>query len=178
MAAVVPAARRAVPCTCVATGLPLPHPHTRSPAAKAALDDLAPPGKLRWFEADLLSPAAWDAPLRDCTALIHTAAVVTLSPKHPERTVRPAVLGVANVLGAVNRCRTIKRVVLTSSIAAVGGKPTPGRVYTGAEEVGVRAQLAAPCRAGRCREEGSAPVRAPTLSIASARRRGGLQPGV
>lgn len=93
----------------------------RSPEKAAFLHDLPGPGRLEIVTADLLDPASWGPALAGCEGLVHSAAHVVLSAKDPEREiVIPAVEGTRAVLGAAAVARTVRRVVLTSSVAAVG----------------------------------------------------------
>jgi nucleoside-diphosphate-sugar epimerase len=77
-------------------------------------------GKLRLFEADLLKPHSFDAAMRGCSVVIHTASPYFLDkPKDIQRQlVQPALDGTLNVLSSVERSPEVTRVVLTSSIAA------------------------------------------------------------
>ena len=79
------------------------------------------PGSLKLFKADLLDADSFDAPMQGCEVLMHTASPFVLDgfTDANEALVRPAVEGTRNVLNAANRCETLKRVVLTSSVAAV-----------------------------------------------------------
>jgi len=79
------------------------------------------PGQLTLFEADLLQPGSFDTAMQGCTEVIHTASPYFLGkPKDPMRElVQPALEGTRNVLGSVNRSTSVKRVVLTSSVAAL-----------------------------------------------------------
>lgn len=90
--------------------------HLQKIAAEAA-------GTLRLFKADLLDASGFDAAMKDCTVVMHTASPFVLSGFRDanEALVRPAVEGTRNVLEAAKRCATVRRVVLTSSIAAVMG---------------------------------------------------------
>lgn len=98
---------------------------TSRPDKVAHLTDLAKasPGKLRLFEADLLSPGAFDEAMLGCELVMHTASPFLLG-KHKDAQsafIRPALEGTRNVLKAVNAAVTVKRVVLTSSAAAIFG---------------------------------------------------------
>lgn len=96
----------------------------RNPAKAAHLQALAQgaPGRLELVPADLLQPGSFDAAVAGCTGLIHVAAVAKLTAPDPQREiVDPAVEGVKNVLAAAEKSKTITRVVLTSSVAAIGG---------------------------------------------------------
>jgi nucleoside-diphosphate-sugar epimerase len=79
------------------------------------------PGQLLLFEADLLVDGSFDQALAGCSIVIHTASPYTIDkPKNPEdQLIRPALNGTLNVVASVNRTNTVRRVVLTSSIAAL-----------------------------------------------------------
>ena len=94
----------------------------RSPDKAAFLLELPGPGRLEVVVADLLRPETWIGAIAGCEGLIHTAAHVVLASKDPERDIiTPAVEGTRAVLDAAARAGTVRRVVLTSSVAAVGG---------------------------------------------------------
>lgn len=81
------------------------------------------PGKLKLFRANLLEAGSFDEAMAGCDVVMHTASPFVLdgySDAH-EALVRPAVEGTRHVLEAAKRCHTVKRVVLTSSVAAVFG---------------------------------------------------------
>lgn len=83
----------------------------------------APAGTLKLFKADLLDPASFDEAMAGCEVVMHTASpfVVRGFKDANEALIRPAVEGTRHVLEAVNRTISVKRVVLTSSVAAVFG---------------------------------------------------------
>lgn len=83
----------------------------------------APQGTLKLFRADLLDQGSFDAPMAGCEVVIHTASpfVVRGFKSAQEALIRPAVEGTRNVLEACNRTDSVKRVVLTSSVAAIYG---------------------------------------------------------
>lgn len=81
------------------------------------------PGTLQLFKADLLDRGSFDEAASGCEIVMHTASPFVLdgfTDAH-EALVRPAVEGTSNVLESVNRSPSVKRVVLTSSVAAVVG---------------------------------------------------------
>ncbi|PNH06562.1 Tetraketide alpha-pyrone reductase 1, partial [Tetrabaena socialis] len=83
--------------------------------------------RLRLFAADLLLPGSFDSPVAGCDFVIHTASPFALGvgPRDAARKlVEPAVMGVENVLAAVERTPSVRRVVLTSSIAATYSRRT------------------------------------------------------
>lgn len=88
-------------------------------ALAPALVDRARLEGLSFVAADLESDAGWDAAMDGAQAVVHTASPFpTTSPKDPMVLIRPAVEGTRRVLAAAHRAG-VRRVVLTSSIAAV-----------------------------------------------------------
>lgn len=93
-------------------------------------------GKLVLFEADLLKDGSFDAAMQSCELVMHTASVWSMDPKlTPDEFIKPAVDGTRNVLNSVNKTNTVRRVVLTSSTAAIFGdskdiQEHPGGVAT------------------------------------------------
>lgn len=84
------------------------------------------PGTLELVRADLLEPHSFDEAVAGQDYLLHTASPLNLKPKNPQRDViDPALEGTRNVLGAVQRAKTVKRVVVTSSAAAVRSTNRP-----------------------------------------------------
>lgn len=70
--------------------------------------------------ADLLSDDGWAAAVDGCTYVLHVASPFPLStPKDPDELIRPAREGALRVLRAA-RDAGVRRVVLTSSFAAIG----------------------------------------------------------
>lgn len=60
--------------------------------------------------------------VKDCTYVIHTASPFpSTPPPNPDDVLKPAVDGSKNVLKACSEAGTVKRVVLTSSVAAIHG---------------------------------------------------------
>ena len=80
-------------------------------------------GKLEIFEADLLKESSFDTAMKNCELVIHTASPFQISGlKDPQKQlIEPALQGTGNVLNTVNRTDSVKRVVLTSSMAAIYG---------------------------------------------------------
>ena len=78
-------------------------------------------------EADLLKDAGWDAAVAGCDYVLHVASPFPIG-KVPENSlVQPAVEGTERVLRAAAKNK-VKRVVLTSSVAAVSGGRADGDV--------------------------------------------------
>lgn len=80
--------------------------------------------RLTFVELDLLSDEGWAAALNGVDALVHTASPFPLvQPKNENELIRPAVDGTRRALKAAHEAG-VKRIVLTSSIAAIyGGQP-------------------------------------------------------
>lgn len=80
-------------------------------------------GSLEVYAADLLLPGSFDLAMKGCRVVFHTASPFMLANvSDPERQlVEPALVGTENVLSSVNRCESVERVVLTSSVVAIMG---------------------------------------------------------
>lgn len=79
---------------------------------------------LELVEADLLDEQAWAKAVIGCDYVMHTASPFpSKAPDHEDELIKPAVQGTLAVLRAIvaNPQRTIKRVVLTSSVASIQG---------------------------------------------------------
>jgi len=79
------------------------------------------PGQLQLAEADLLKPGSFDTVLEGADYLFHVASPFVIHVADQQRDlIEPAVNGTRNVmLAAAKHKATLKRVVLTSSVAAV-----------------------------------------------------------
>lgn len=75
--------------------------------------------RLAFVPADLEQDAGWDAAMQGVGAVIHCASPFPIAqPDDPQELIRPAVDGTRRVLGAAARAG-VRRVVLTSSVAAI-----------------------------------------------------------
>ena len=81
------------------------------------------PGTLELKKADLTDKGSFHEAVAGCEVVFHTASpFVVRQSKDPQRDlIEPAVQGTHNVLDAVDAAPSVRRVVLTSSIAAVYG---------------------------------------------------------
>jgi nucleoside-diphosphate-sugar epimerase len=77
-------------------------------------------GSLSFFSGDLSKPGDYDEAFAGADAVVHTAAVVAIEAKNPlKEIVEPSTEGTKNMLGSVGKSGTVKRVVHTSSVAAI-----------------------------------------------------------
>lgn len=94
-------------------------------AVRAAIASEVDPGdRLSVFAAELTNPAGWDEAVAGCDYVLHVASPLGTSlPDDPDELIIPAREGALNVLRA-SAAAGVKRVVLTSSVAAAGGVGT------------------------------------------------------
>ena len=90
----------------------------------------ADPTGLDIVAADLLDDAGWPDAVRGATHVLHVASPFpTRQPRHERDLIAPARDGTLRVLRAA-RDADVRRVVQTSSFAAIGYGPHPGRRFT------------------------------------------------
>lgn len=90
--------------------------------------------RLALVAADLMDDKSFDAAVQGCEYVMHTASPYVLDAKDPQKDlVDPAVNGTRHVLRACARAGTVKRVVLTSSMAAITDEPDESHVLTEAD---------------------------------------------
>jgi nucleoside-diphosphate-sugar epimerase len=94
-------------------------------------------GRLNILQADLLKSGDFDNVVKDCEVVIHTASPFRVSgvKDFKSEVIDPALEGTRNVLSSVNRTPSVKRVVLTSSVASIYGDAAdtenkPSRIIT------------------------------------------------
>lgn len=85
-----------------------------------------------FVETDLTKDEGWDRAVADCSYVLHVASPFPpKAPKHEDELIIPAREGTLRVLRAAKRVGTVKRIVLTSSVAAVGyGHSDVSRPFT------------------------------------------------
>lgn len=80
------------------------------------------PGTIRYFRADLLEPDSYADAMAGCSTVFHTASPFNVRVRDPQKElVDPALFGTRNVLETANCTPSVRRVVLTSSCAAIYG---------------------------------------------------------
>jgi dihydroflavonol-4-reductase len=84
--------------------------------------------RLTFVELDLEKDSGWDAALEGIDVLMHTASPFPLAtPKNENDLIRPAVEGTLRAMRAA-KSAGVKRVILTSSVAAIYGRDLPAGV--------------------------------------------------
>ena len=87
--------------------------------------------RLELVEADLLDEGAYDKAVAGCEAVMHTASPYVINVKNPQTDlVDPAVNGTETVLESCMKSGSVKRVIFTSSIAAITDEPDSMKVFT------------------------------------------------
>ncbi|KAF3975925.1 hypothetical protein CMV_000838 [Castanea mollissima] len=82
--------------------------------------------RLQLFKADLLKEGSFDSAVDGCQGVFHTASPVILTANDPQsQIIDPAVKGTLNVLQSCAKVPSIKRVIITSSMASVMFKKEP-----------------------------------------------------
>ncbi len=85
--------------------------------------DAESPGTLKIFEADLLAENSFETAIENCELVIHTASPFQISglKDAQKELIEPALHGTRNVLNSATKTKSVKRVILTSSMAAIYG---------------------------------------------------------
>ncbi|MEP0368408.1 MAG: NAD-dependent epimerase/dehydratase family protein [Cyclobacteriaceae bacterium] len=77
-------------------------------------------GSIKYFKSDLLSEGSYAEAMAGCELVYHTASPFTSAVKDPQKDlIDPAVKGTQNVLETASKTPSVKRVVVTSSCAAI-----------------------------------------------------------
>ena len=87
-------------------------------------------GSVELVEADLFDMGSYDAALEGCQCLIHAGAAVGYNRESPQQVYDGCYTSTIDVLNSCIKAKTVKRVVFTSSFAAVGHTAPPGYVFT------------------------------------------------
>lgn len=87
--------------------------------------------RLELVSANLLEAEGFKSAVAGCEYIIHTASPYALNVKDPKKDLLdPAVNGTRFLLDAAMNCSEIKRIVLTSSVAAITDSPALDKVLT------------------------------------------------
>lgn len=87
--------------------------HLKKAAAKST-------GELVFFAGDLLKAGSYEKAMKGCELVYHTASPFSTEVKDPQKElIDPAVKGTENVLNSAKEVVSVKRVVVTSSCAAI-----------------------------------------------------------
>ncbi|HSF90930.1 MAG TPA: NAD-dependent epimerase/dehydratase family protein [Paracoccaceae bacterium] len=77
-------------------------------------------GNIRFFKSDLLDEGSYAEAMEGCSVVFHTASPFTLAIKDPQKDlIDPALIGTRNVLTQASQTDSVRRVVVTSSCAAI-----------------------------------------------------------
>ena len=97
----------------------------RESAVRAALGKVVDPGnRLSFHAANLTADEGWDAAVDGCDYVLHVASPLGVAePKDPDVLIKPAREGARRAVGAAIKAG-VKRVVLTSSVAATSSGAT------------------------------------------------------
>lgn len=109
------------------------------------LPDPAALDRLRFVQLDLLKDNGWENAMEGVEAVVHTASPFPGDiPKDPDALIRPAVDGALRALRAAH-AKGVRRVVLTSSCAAMMNRPfPPGHTLTEADWTDPDSPMATP----------------------------------
>ena len=115
------------------------HAAVRNPDKKEKtqhLDKIAEstPGSIKYFKSDLLQDGSYSEAMDGCELVFHTASPFTNDFKDAQKElIEPAVHGTRNVLEQANKTESVKRVVVTSSCAAIYGDAVDCEQYPNGE---------------------------------------------
>jgi nucleoside-diphosphate-sugar epimerase len=103
----------------------------REGAVRAAIGKIVDPrDRLSFHVAELTTDAGWDAAASGCEYMLHVASPVAISePRNADDLIVPAREGTKRALGAAIKAG-VKRVVLTSSVAATSPRDAVGESLT------------------------------------------------
>ncbi|MCH2197846.1 MAG: NAD-dependent epimerase/dehydratase family protein [Flavobacteriales bacterium] len=87
--------------------------HLKAAAAKSS-------GDIKFFKSDLLEEGSYEEAMQGCEVVFHTASPFVTDVKDAQRDlIDPAEKGTANVLESAKKIASVRRVVVTSSCAAI-----------------------------------------------------------
>jgi len=90
--------------------------------------------RLTFYSANLTEDGSFDQAVNGAHFVLHTASPYTVDVKDPQKElVEPAVQGTLTVLKSCSKSSSVKRVVVTSSMAAITDSPENDHIYTEAD---------------------------------------------
>ena len=90
--------------------------------------------RLSFHQANLLEDGAFDEVVAGCDFVMHTASPYIVNVKDSQKElVDPAVNGTLNVLRSCSKTESVKRVIVTSSLAAITDEPHNDKVFSEAD---------------------------------------------
>ncbi|MDP8304903.1 MAG: aldehyde reductase [Candidatus Chlorobium antarcticum] len=104
----------------------------RAPSAYPWLTSLPEAdNRLELVIADLLNEGSFNGAMQGCSTVMHTASPYVINVKNPEKDLLdPALKGTLEVLTAAMKTPSVKRVILTSSVAAITDEPDSSKILT------------------------------------------------
>lgn len=112
---------------------------------RACVTDLTNPGKTEFLkrmndqydgaitlhQANLLEAGSYDDIFAECSAVLHVGQPMGYAGNNnPQEVYDGSVGGIANITDSINKAGTVKRLVYTSSFAAIGHPASPGHQFT------------------------------------------------
>ena len=84
-------------------------------------------GSVELFSANLLEEGSYDDVFNDATAVLHVGTPMGYgNANNPQEVYDGAIQGTNNVLNSIKKAGTVKRLIYTSSFAAIGHPADPG----------------------------------------------------
>jgi nucleoside-diphosphate-sugar epimerase len=102
-----------------------------------ALNESGQAGKVELLRGNLLETGSYDEPFAGCSAVFHLGTVMGYDAKNnPRQIYDGAVEGTRNILSSLQKAATVKRLIYTSSFAAISHPSKGGYPFTEADWAG------------------------------------------
>ena len=96
-----------------------------------SLNDRGLAGSVELFSANLLEPGSYDSIFAEATAVLHVGTPMGYgNANNPQEVYDGAIEGTNNVLDSIKKAGTVRRLIYTSSFAAIGHPAEPGYQFT------------------------------------------------
>ncbi len=96
-----------------------------------ALNDLDYSGSVELHTANLLEEGSYDKPFAECCAILHVGTPMGYGGvNNPQQVYDGAISGTQNIMNSLQKTNTVKRLVYTSSFAAIGHPASSGYRFT------------------------------------------------